>query len=72
MISSASLSAFSAVTGTTAATRPNAAGATRVAGAGVDQLREKQPPGGLGLQVKPGQLQPGQILPRGSLLDRSV
>ena len=74
MISNASLSAFSPVPGAPAAARPNAAGgATRGAGAATDQLREKLAPGGgQGLQVKPGQLAPGQILPRGSLLDRSV
>ena len=79
MISSASLSAFSAVNGVAPGARSGAsAGATQVAGAAVDQLRGKSPPGGAqGLQGKPGQIQPGQlmpgqILPRGSLLDRSV
>jgi hypothetical protein len=68
MISNASLSAFSASNGIGPAARPSAAPKPT-------QVRAQSPlppANAMPQQGKPAQPQPGQILPRGSLLNLSV
>ena len=71
MISSASLAAFSSAAGISPTGAPPLS-PLRVGGSGAGAGSAPNAPGAPGTAPKPGTMAPGQILPRGSLLNLSV